>query len=423
MGYEANLKRLEQADGSLWTLQRLSESPQLFERFVYGLALVDREAGLLYMNRRARELLIPADRRQNEAGRTCCDLICARLGPVLDGGCLAERAMLTEADLPEVRMDIDGGDSQSAAWVTVSRIDAESTQLLFLLRPGRRDDRRRQSHPEWSGPAPAPELYISTLGKFRVEGSVGRLGGEWLAQRPGQLLKYLVCERRRMVTTDMIAEALWPQVGPSEARNRARHYVHALRERLEPDRTKRSLSRFVIARRGGYYLDAGQVRVDADEFEREARAGLTAFVQGLSEPAADHIDNALRLYQDPFLAENPYEEWVLEERERLHELAGRALRAQVRIRIELGHLDAAVEHARQLAEMEPFDMDAQQIVLDLCIRLGRRSEAFRRYSALRKRMLQSFGQEPDFDLVELEGRLVGPPGRRQVQPKSRPVSS
>ncbi len=406
MGYQANLNRSEQADGSLWTLQRLSESPQLFERFVYGLALVDLETGLLYMNRRARELLIPADRHQHGGGWRCCELICARLGPVFDDGCLAERAALTEADLPEVRMDVDGVDLKGAAWVTVSRVDSESTQLLFVLRPGRRDDRRRQSHLEWSAPDPAAahELHVSTLGKFRVEDGAGPLDGEWLEQRPGQLLKYLVCERRRMVSTDMIAEALWPQAGPHEARNRARHYVHALRERLEPDRAKRSLPSFVVARRGGYHLDANRVRVDADEFEREARAGLAAFVQGLGEPAAEHLDNALRLYQEPFLAENPYEEWVLEERERLHELAGRALRAQVRIRIELGHLDAAVVHARRLAEMEPFDMDAQRIVLDLCIRLGRRSEAFRRYSALRKRMLQSFGQEPDFDLVELEDR-------------------
>lgn len=420
------MKRPERAGGSLWSLQRLSESPQLFERFVYGLGLVDLDTGLLYMNRRARELLIPADRRRQGGGWTCCDLVCARLGPVLDGACLAERAMLTEADLPEVRMDIEGSDPHGAAWVTVSRVEGESAQLLFLLRPGRRDDRRRQSHPEWSGSASAeaPELYVSTLGRFGVEGSAGRLDGEWLEQRPGQLLKYLVCERRRMVTTDMIAEALWPQAGPSEARNRARHYVHALREKLEPDRGKRSDPRFVIARRGGYHLDTKRVRVDADEFEREARAGLTAFVQGLREPAADHIDNALRLYRDSFLAEHPYEEWALEERERLHELAGRALRAQVRVRIEMSHFDAAVEHARRLAEMEPFDMDAQRIVLDLCIRLGRRSEAFRRYSVLRKRMLQSFGQEPDFDLAELEDQLDGlPPAPPQVQPKSRPVSS
>jgi DNA-binding SARP family transcriptional activator len=412
MSYQTNSKSPRQADGSFWSLQRLAESPQLFERFVYGLALADRDDGLLYMNRKARELLVPTERWQDEAGWTCCDLICGRLGPTLEGGCLAERAMLAEGLLPEVRVDVDGTGSLGAAWVTVSKLDPEGAQILFHLRPGSRGDRRRQNKAKASGPVPptAPELFVSTLGRFQVEGKRGALDGEWLEQRPGQLLKYLVCERRRMVTTDMIAEALWPQAGPSEARNRTRHYVHVLRERLEPDRTRHAPSPFVIARRGGYHLDTSRVKVDADEFEREARAGLTAFVQGLSEPAAGHLDNALRLYRDPFLAETPYEEWALEERERLHELAGRALRAQVRIRTELGHLDAAIEHARRLAEMEPFDMDAQRIVLDLCMRRGRRSEALRRYSVLRKRMLQSFGREPDFDLSELEDRFNASPG-------------
>lgn len=407
-----NLKDPSQDDDTLWSLQRMADSPQLFERFVFGLALVDRAGGVLYLNRKARELLVSTGQRRNEAGWKCCDLICARLGSLLEGDCLAERATLSEAHLPEIRMDLDGHGVQSAAWVTVSKIGAAGRQLLFILRPGRQNDRRRQSRPEWPAPptATAPGLYATTLGRFQVEAQAGALGGEWLEQRPGQLLRYLVCERRRMVTTEMIAEALWPQAGPSEARNRTRHYVHVLRERLEPGRATRSPSCLVVARRGGYHLNTNNLRVDADEFEREARAGLTAFVQGLAEPATEQIDNALRLYRGPFLAEYPYEEWALEERERLHELAGRALRAQVRLRTELGDVDAAAECARRLADMEPFDMDAQRIVLDLCIRRGRRSEAYRRYSALRQRMLQSFGQEPDFDLFELEGQFSATSG-------------
>lgn len=79
-----------------------------FERFVYGLVLADRDSSRLYMNMRARELLVPTDRGQNGTRWTCCDLICGRLGPVLDRGCLAEQATTTEGPLPEVRMDVDG---------------------------------------------------------------------------------------------------------------------------------------------------------------------------------------------------------------------------------------------------------------------------------------------------------------------------
>lgn len=189
-----------EADGPVWPLRRLAESPQLFERFVYGLVLADRESSRLYMNMRARELLVPADRWQSGTRWTCCDLICGRLGPVLEGGCLGERATETEGALPEVRIDVDGDHSRGAAWVTVSRIDAEGAQLLFHLRPAGRNDRRRQSGLEWSDSASTadPDLFVSVLGRFRVESRAGQLDGKWLQQRPGQLLKYLVCERRRI---------------------------------------------------------------------------------------------------------------------------------------------------------------------------------------------------------------------------------
>ena len=392
----------ESGAASLWSERELIESPHLFERFLYGLALVRREGSVLYLNHRARELLVPTERSE-AADWTCCDLICGRLGSVISGGeCLTERALDADGPLPEVRIEI-GGCSRGAAWVSASPLDADGSKVLFHLRPGRPGDRRRQARPEWPEglEEEQPELHVATLGGFKVEGNDGPLEAEWLEHRPGQLLKFLVCARGRAVSSDRIAEALWPEAAPAEGRNRLRYYVHALRERLEPERERRSPSSFVVARRGSYALDLSQVRIDVDDFEREARVGLAAFVQDLAESAVTHLDRALALYGEGFLPEDPYEEWALAERERLHELAGRVLRAQVRIQPQLDDLDAATAHARRLAEMEPFDTDVHRLLIDLCMRRGRRSEAVRRYTVLRKRMLQSFGQEPDFELAEL----------------------
>lgn len=382
--------------------QQLLEAPQLFERFLYGLALVQGEGSVLYLNQRARELLVPVE-RSGAADWTCCDLICDRIGSVLGGGdCLTGRALDSAAPLPEVRIEI-GGPRRTAAWVSASPLDTDGSKVLFHLRPGQAGDRRRQALPKWPKGAQErrPQLHISTLGGFKVEGSSGPIEAEWLEHRPGQLLKFLVCARGRSVANDRIAEALWPEAGPAEGRNRLRYYVHALRERLEPERKRRSPSSFVVAHRSAYALDLSQVRIDVDDFEREARVGLAAYVQDLAESASAHLDRALALYGEGFLPEDPYEEWALDERERLHELAGRVLRAQVRIRLQLDDAETAMRHARRLAEMEPFDADVHRLVIDLCLRRGRRSEAVRRYTVLRQRMLSSFGEEPDFALAEL----------------------
>ena len=392
---------------TLLSPQRLVEAPQLFERFLYGLALVDRDGSVLNLNRKARQLLMPTDLWAVGTALTCCELICNRLGPIVGGGCMTERVTQADGQMPEVRMDIEQERLQTAAWVTASPLDGDGSQLLFHLRPGRPGDRRRRTPPEWSGhvsPSHRSELQISTLGRFQVEGPNGPINGDWLEQRPGQLLKYLVGERRRVVASDRIAEALWPEAGVEEARNRLRYYVHALRERLEPARPHRSPARFVVARRGAYCFETSGVWIDADEFERETRAGLAAFDQGFLEPAAAHLGSAMHLYQGDFLAEDPYAEWALDERERLRELAGRALRAQVGIQMQMENLEVATDHARRLADMEPFDTDVQKLFINLCLKRGRRSEALRRYSVLRKRMLTSFGQEPDFDLAGLESQ-------------------
>jgi DNA-binding SARP family transcriptional activator len=380
----------------------------VLEGLAYGVAVADADKRLSYVNRRARELLMPvAAARSAGEPLTCCEAICDHLEPVLGGGCLSERARAAAATLPEVRMDIETGTLQSAAWVTASPA-ADGDRVVFHLRPGQPGDRRRRTETPWAGRSAdeAPDLQITTLGRFAVEGPGGPIGGDWLGQRPGQLLKFLICERRRAVTSDQIGETLWPEAGPSESGNRLRYNVHALRAKLEPERERRGAGRFVLTPRGGYALDSARVWIDADRFEVEALAGLGAARQGLAEEAEGHLAEALSLYRGDFLAGDPYLDFALPERERLRDLAGRALRERVRTAVASGRLDAAAEHGNRLAEMEPFDADAQRLVIEVCLRRGRHSEAHRRYSVYRKKLAASFGSEPAWDLRDVESDLA-----------------
>jgi DNA-binding SARP family transcriptional activator len=393
---------------SVLTASDLSAPAQLVEQFMYGLLLANSDGRVLYLNHKARQLLLPAS--AEATGRwSCCDLVCGRLGPVLDGGCLSQRALAGEGELPEVRFDIEQERHTAAAWVTVSTLGTDNPRVIFHLRPGRSGDRRRRIEQKWVGQMSSPEraeLQISTLGGLAVEGENGPVNGEWLEQRPGQLFKYLICERRRVVTSDQVTEDLWPDAGLEEGRSRMRYNVHALREKLEPNRKRRSPARFVVARRGGYVFDTAGVWIDADVFEREAQAGLAAVRGTRHTQATEHLATALRLYKGDFLADDPYAEWVLEEQERLRSLAAQALRAQARIYIDFGRLEAAGDHIRRLTELEPFDGDAQQLLIEICLRRGRRSEAYRRYARFKQRMVSVFQTEPDFALSDVERRIA-----------------
>jgi len=248
-------------------------------------------------------------------------------------------------------------------------------------------------------------LRIAALGPLRVEVDGEARNGDWLKQRPGELLKYLICSRSRPVSSETIAAALWPDRGPSAVAN-VRYFVHRLREHLERSNGAGGEHRVIVRRAGGYMIDTDLLALDVETFEAQTVAGLAALEHSDPARAERKLSRALALYRDDFLPDVPYADWAFAEREYLRGLAGRALRACGQLALRVGRTDDAAAHFQRLAALEPFDTDIQQQLIEVFLRRGRRSEAMRHYSALRLRMLRAFGDEPDFDLSDIAARLA-----------------
>lgn len=364
---------------------------EAFEHFPYGMLVADRDGRMLMANPEARELLGLTGDAENSA-LACCDLFgCRRPGGPFAHGCVCSLAAEAGPRLEEVRVDLPGHGGSSAVWVTVS---STGSCIVFGLRAGHRGDRRRQTSPQREV---GPVLRIFALGRLRVE---GHIGGKWLNQRTGQLLKLLITERHRVVPADEIAQALWPDAGAAGLDN-LRYFVHATRDKLEPARRHRMPSSFIVAQEGGYTLNTEHLDIDVDRFERHARAGERAFAEGERVVATARLEEALALYRGEFLADEPFAEWVLVERDHLRAIAADSLRMLADIRLAEHDLAGARVHVHRLAEIDKFDTDVQRRLIALCLRTGRRSEAVRRYTTLRKRMLSVFGEVPNFELSDL----------------------
>lgn len=368
--------------------------PPVLDSLPCGVVTVDAEGEVRAANRTARQLLPGL---QGGSPTRCSELMpCSQPGGPCVAGCLAIRAARSPEPLPEYRVDIRGEGPGSAVWVTCAPLLNEPGAVLHV-RPGNAKDRRRRTDPHW---LTGPRLRIYVLGRMHVEYEGGTLDGEWLHQRPGQLLKLLVCERRRVVPVDEIAEAIWPDSG-REALGNTRHFVHRLRSTLEPVRKGYGRSSFVIGSSGGYALDRDRVWIDADEFERSAEEGLRALERVDCCVARGRLEHAVSLYRGDMLADEPYADWASDERDRLREIAIRALQALILMARERGDLAAATAHLQKLAELEPFDSAVQRELLIALLEQGRRSEALRRYAAFAARLRREFGQEPDFTLKSL----------------------
>jgi DNA-binding SARP family transcriptional activator len=368
---------------------------EAFEQFPYGLIVVDDHGRILLRNARADHLIEASGLEGDEL--TCCTLLgCRAPGTVLSEACITRLAIVRGKALPEIRLDVQAGGASRGFWVTAAPFGECTSQVVLELRPGVAQDRRRRTDPHWMR---GPSLRIRTLGRVTVESTEGPIGGQWLDQRTGQLLKYLVAARNRPVHADEIGESLWPGADFAIASS-VRYYIHALRRKLEPDRGKRAPSAFIISRAGGYCLDLDLVKVDADEFENHMAVGLAA-AKSDPETAAREIELGLALYKGDFLPDLSYAEWAIAERQRLHDLVCTGLRTLADIRLESRVIDGAMGCLERLATMQSYDEAVHRELMELDLLRGRRSDAIRRYNALRARTRRMFGHDLDFTLADL----------------------
>ena len=368
-----------------------------FERFPYSLIVIDHGGHVVAVNLEAERLIEAMGMAGVEL--TCCMLLgCHSSDSVLADTCLSWLARSQGGALPEVRVDVTTADGVGAMWVTAAPLllDREDSHVVLQLRPGMTQDRRRRTDPHWMT---GPRLRICTLGRTVVESAEGSIGGEWLDQRTGQLLKYLIAERHRAVHVDEIGESIWPGADFAIAGS-VRYYIHALRRKLEPQRGRREPSTFILSRAGSYRLNLDNIEVDADEFEAHVTAGL-ASVERDPQLAAEEIERGMSVYRGDFLADSPYADWAMLERHRLHSLACMGLRSLAAIRLEARAIDSAARSLEQLATLLPYDEGVHRQLMELDIMRGRRSDAVRRYASLRTRIRRTFGHDPDFTPADL----------------------
>ena len=360
----------------------------------YGVLTVTPEGVVMGANAQAHVLLPGVG---TPPMTRCYDLFACRTpGGPCERQCLAARAATSIDPLPEIRIDTAGGSGQSAVWVTFAPL-REGSGVILHLRPGQAGDRRRRSEPHWLF---GPQLQIRAFGRTRIEARGDVLNGDWVGQRPGQVLKYLVTVRKRVAMADEIAESIWPGSGQRSLSN-TRHVIHRLREKLEPRRPPHAKSSFVIAIAGGYALDSESVWIDVDEFEHAVQEGSAAMDRLEPAAATHHLEHAIELYRGDFLADEPYADWAYDERTRLASLATYALR--ILTVLARGRADdaAAIKHLERLSELEPYDSTVCRELITALLLNGRHSEAKRRYTGFARRLRREFGEDPGFDLKSL----------------------
>ncbi|MBL0150964.1 MAG: hypothetical protein IPP87_20760, partial [Ideonella sp.] len=235
-------------------------------------------------------------------------------------------------------------------------------------------------------------VRIRTLGRFGIElqGAPAATSRKE-SRKPLDLLKLLIALGGVAVPVSRLCAALWPQAPGDAARNSFDNALHRLRKLLGGDR-------HVLLQSGALSLDAATCWTD-----------LAALESGLSEAddgdVATLADQALALYQGPFLAGEDDLPEVLAARSRTQALFTRRLGALgERLEARQDLAGAARLYARVL-EQQPLAEDICRRLITCLIALDRRAEAYEAFRRCRQQLSVVLGIRPAAETEALVASL------------------
>ncbi|MFE5690469.1 BTAD domain-containing putative transcriptional regulator [Streptomyces sp. NPDC056512] len=214
--------------------------------------------------------------------------------------------------------------------------------------------------------------HVRLLGPFRLECAAGAVRVTPSGQR---LLAYLGLQHTASRT--VLAGTLWPDVTEEHARGSLRTTLWRL------NRGRRS----VVEARGDTLALSGGVQVDVHAFNRTA-------LQLVNVPETFGEELPLDLFSCGDLLPGWGEEWVMFERERLHQLKMHAIESLSTLLAGRGRHALALEAALTCVRMEPLRESAHRAVVAVHLAEGNVVEAYRHYEAFRRLICDKLGVEP-----------------------------
>ncbi|MGH2532664.1 MAG: ATP-binding protein [Thermomicrobiales bacterium] len=252
-------------------------------------------------------------------------------------------------------------------------------------------------------PVGTPTLRIRLLGEFDVRRGEAPLP-PFESARAESLLAYLLLHPDAPRSRQHLAFLLWPDSTESQARTNLRHLLHTLRRALpDPDRfleiTPRTLRWRVDA---PYWLDVAAFAEAAARAEREAADG------GFAAPR-----EAVELYTGDLL-EGRYDEWLLDERERLRQHYLDALARLTALCEASGDHTQAIRYAERFLRHDPLREETYRLLMRLHDARGDRARALRVYHVCAATLERELGVEPSARTRETYEALLSPTGEPAV---------
>lgn len=242
----------------------------------------------------------------------------------------------------------------------------------------------------------------------------------WLGAQPAPafvynkaraLLFYLAVEADRPHSRDALVNLLWPELPDTAARTNLRQALADLRRVLGEESPIRPL---LLISQDSIQFNAGcDHDLDIVQFTRLLAACDAHKHRHVSRCAlcATRLAQAVETYRGEFLSgvhiggAAPFEEWVLLKRESLHQQVNSALARLTEFYTRRNDYEQAIRYARHQLELDSWQEEVHQVLMQLYTASGQRSAALAQYEQCKRSLKQGLGVEPSPETRRLYAAL------------------
>lgn len=221
--------------------------------------------------------------------------------------------------------------------------------------------------------------------------------------RAQNLLAFILLAPQRNVRREQAAETLWPETRAEASRKAMRQALWRIHRAT--DATVPESERLILSDREALHVNPERpVWVDVPVLTQAARVARAEGAD-LADRDLDQLQRAADLYRGPLLA-GCYEDWCLAPRARIEDSCLTVLDTLSRAYERRGHLDASIDWALRLLEVEPAHELSHLRLMAMHYRNGDRTRALRQFRQCRRVLQEELGVIPAARTRALESAIV-----------------
>lgn len=243
-----------------------------------------------------------------------------------------------------------------------------------------------ESHPGYT-------LRVEALGKFRVWlGEKEVEEKDWQRGKAKELLQLFITQLHHMFPKEEVFQKLMYSQDEKGATRDFKVALNALHSALEPNRKARATPFFVIRNGTAYGVNPGaSVELDTAQFEEWVHLGLE---ERDSDQAIMCLERGLQIYKGDFLPERPYDDWCLNERERLLVLFLRGAEKIAQAYVGKQEFDKAIYWCQRIIEKDRTWEEAYRLLMFCYYRKNNRPFAMKWYKKCCEILDEELGVSP-----------------------------